>query len=273
MRRTIGMLAIAASLTVAGCAKKTTVDDVVNKMTQSLGGVEKSASIQDQVSTWDSNAMVMMDGDSSMTMSGVMTITYKRPNKIKFETKDPDGNVGYLSVFDGTNGWFYVMGPTGPSLRDMSPAEIQETTSLAETWLDGWHGYAAKGLKLALMSDSTMNGKAHHRIQVTDRFGNVSMNYCDAQTGLCARTEADLTDAMTMQKAANVMTFTDYAAHDGWMMPQKVASYDAKGNMAFELSLKDLKNNAGVADDAFAKPAPPAEHPSEHPTEHPAEKK
>ena len=272
MRRTIGMLAIAASLTVAGCAKQTTVDDVVNKIVQSNGGAEKMASIHDQVSTWDSKAMVMM-GDSSMTMSGVMTITYKRPNKIKFETKDSNGHVGYLTVFDGTNGWIFMMGPTGPSLRDMSPAEIQETTILAETWLDGWHGHAAKGFKLAMMGDTTMNGKAYHRLQVTDRFGNVSMNYCDAQTGLCQRTDAETTDPVTMQKAPNVMAFTGYAAHDGWMMPQKVASYDGKGNLVFEASLKDLKNNAGVADDAFAKPAPPAEPPSEHPTEHPTEKK
>jgi outer membrane lipoprotein-sorting protein len=266
MRRTIGMLAIAASLTVAGCAKKATVDDVVKKIVQAYGGAEKMAAIQDQVSTWDSKMVVMM-GDSSMTMSGVMTITYKRPNKIKFETKDPDGNVGYLTIFDGTNGWVYMMGETGPSWRDMSPAEIQETTTLAETWLDGWHGYAAKGLKLAMLSDTTMNGKAHHRIQVTDRFGNASMNYCDAQTGLCERTEAETTDPMTMAKMPNVMTFTDYTAHDGWMMPQKVANYDAKGNLMFEVALKDCKNNAGVADDAFAKPAPPAEHPTEHPAE------
>jgi len=144
MRRTIGMLAIAASLTVVGCAKQTTVDDVVNKMTQSLGGAEKIASIQDQVSTWDYNMTMKMGGDSSMTESGSMTITYQRPNKIKFEMKDTNGHVGSLSVFDGTNGWIYMVGPTGPSLRDMLPAEIQETTILAESWVGGWHGIRVK---------------------------------------------------------------------------------------------------------------------------------
>jgi len=272
MRRTIGMLAIAASLTAAGCATKTTVDDVVNKMTQSLGGAEKAASIQDQVSTWDTNMTMKMEGDSSMTMSGPMTITYKRPNKIKFETKDQNGHVGYLSVFDGTNGWIYMVGPTGPSLRDMSPAEIQETTILAENWVGGWHGYAEKGFKLALMSDTTMNGKAYHRLQATDRFGNVSMNYNNAQTGLCERTDADLTNSMAM-KTAYVRTFTDYAAHDGLMMAGKFMQRDVQGMETFKAILKEVKHNTGLADDAFAKPAPPAEHPSEHPTEHPSEKK
>jgi len=146
-------------------------------------------------------------------------------------------------------------------LRDMSPAEIQETTSLAETWLDGWHGYAAKGLKLAMMGDTTMDGKAYRRIQVTDRFGNVSTNYCDAQTGLCERTDANVTDAMTMQKAASVMTFTDYAAHDGLMMAGKFKSWDLQGMGSFEATLKEVKHNTGMADDAFAKPAMPmAEH-------------
>jgi len=266
MKKSLIGSALAVCLVFAACAQQPTIDNLVNKMTQALGGAEKMASIQDQVATWDSKTTVMM-GDSSMTMSGVMTITFQRPNKIKFETKDQNGEIAFSQVFDGTNGWVYVMAPTGPSARDMSPGEIQEMTILAATWVDGWHDYAAKGFKLAMLSDTTMNGKTYHRLQSTDRFGSVSMNYCDAQTSLVERADAEMTDPKTMQKAPSVMTFTGYAAHDGGMMPQNVASYDANNNPMFEITLKEVKNNGGVADDVFAKPALPSEHPTEHPTE------
>lgn len=265
MKRIIVTLAMAASLVFAACAQKPTVDSVVNKMMQTLGGAEKLASMQDQVSTWDSQ-MTMPMGDSAMTMNAAMTITYKRPNKIKFEMVDQNGNAGYISIFDGTNGWVYMVGMDGQGAwRDMLPEEVQETTTLAETWADGWHDYAAKGLTLALLADTTMDGKAYHRVQTTDKFGNVSMNYCDAQTGLVERTDAEMFDPASMQKAPAVMTFTEYASHNGFMVAGKYTQRDAAGTTMFEATLKEVKHNTGVSDDTFAKPAMPMsmENPSE----------
>lgn len=257
MKRFIVTLAMAVSLVLAACAQKTTVDSVVNKMVQTLGGAEKLASLQDQVSTWDSEITMPMD-DSVMTMNAVMTITYKRPNKIKFESVDENGNVGYISIFDGTGGWVYAVGMDGQGAwRDMVPDEVKETTTLAETWADGWHNYAAKGLTLALLADTTMDGKAYHRVQTTDKFGNVSINYCDVQTGLVERTDAEMLDPMSMQKAPTVMLFNEYALHDGFMVAGKYTQRDAAGTTMFAVTLKDVKHNTGVADEAFAKPDMP----------------
>jgi outer membrane lipoprotein-sorting protein len=258
MKRLIIALAMAASLVLAACAQKPTPDTVVEKMVKTLGGAEKLASVQDQISTWNS-PMTMPMGDSTMTMNATLTITYKRPNKIKFAVADPNGHVGFISVFDGTNGWVYGVDPASGmgGVRDMTPAEIQENTTLAETWIDGWHNYAAKGIKLAMLSDTTLDGKTYHRIQATDKFGSVSMNYCDTQTGLMARSDAEMTDPATMQKAPSVMAFTDYAAHDGYMLAGKYTQHDAQGNTMMVATVKEVKHNTGVSDDAFAKPMPP----------------
>jgi outer membrane lipoprotein-sorting protein len=229
-------------------------------MVQAYGGAEKLAAIQDQVSTWDSK-MVVPQGDSMMTVSGETIITYKRPDKIKFEVKGPDGTMMMASSFDGASGWFMMMG----QVRDMSPAEIQENTTLAETWIDQFLNYSQKGIKLALLADTTLDGKTYHVVQATDRFNNMSKSYCNPQTGLVERTEGEGTDAMSGEKKAYTMTFADFAAHDGFMISKTVASYDADGKLAFEMTLKELKHNAGVADDVFAKPATPMsmENPSE----------
>jgi outer membrane lipoprotein-sorting protein len=253
MKRSICLLCLMALALFSACAKKMTVDDVVAKMTQSLGGAEKLAGIQDQVSTWDMMMNVPM-GDSIATMNGTMAITYKTPNKIKFEIMGPDGATMLAGVFNGTTGWQMMMG----QVREMTQAEVQEHTTLAETWISGYHDYAKKGMNLMLMADTTLEGKSYHVLKATDRFGNSSMNYCNTQTGLCERMDGEGTDGMTLEKKANTMTFSDYAAFDGLMMAKKVLNHDSKGALLFEATLKEAKHNSGVSDEAFVTPAPTA---------------
>ncbi|MDZ7291811.1 MAG: hypothetical protein ONB44_17930 [candidate division KSB1 bacterium] len=254
MKKFLVILATVTSLVFAACSRKPTVDEVVNKMMQTLGGVEKIASMQDQVSTWESKVM-MPQGDTTTTMTATMTITYKRPNKLKYEAKDSNGNIGYISVFDGSHGWIYMMGPDGvDTVRDMTPTEIQEATIAAETWADAWYHYAAKGFKLTMLPDTVMAGKTYHRIHATDRFGNVSLNYFDTQTCLVERTDTEVSDPVTMQKTPSVMTLSDYAVRDGYMVIGKYTQSDTRGAILTQATLQEVKHNTNITDEAFARP-------------------
>jgi len=252
LKNHVGALALATALTVVACQQEETVDDIVERMVQAQGGAEALAAIQDQVSIWETTG-TFPQGDTIMTMTSGMTITYKRPDKIKFESKMPDGTLAFASVFDGTTGWQYML---GMGTREMSPAEIEETTTMAETWIDGWLNYADKGMKLNKLPDTTMNETRYHVIEATDRFGNVSTNYCNAQTAMIERMDSEMTDPMSGTKTPSVMTLTDYASYDGFMMAKVVAQHDGQGNKMFESILKELNNNVGVEDEVFAKPQP-----------------
>ncbi len=250
MRKVTYPLMIFAGLLVLACSRaETTVDDVVYRTVQAQGGAEALAAVEDQVSTWDSKVVMPM-GDEMVPMEAEFVCTYKRPNRIKWEGKGPDGAVMFVSVFDGTTGWQMM----GPQAREMTQDEIEETLVMAETWIDGWHNYSEKGMELEMLQDSVMDGKTYHVIKVTDRFGNVSTNFCNIENGMVERSEMTMTDAMTLEKVASTMTFADYYEHDGFMMPQKVANYDKEGELTWEMTLKELNNNVGVSDDAFAKP-------------------
>lgn len=250
MRKCISVLAFFVSISMLACSQQPTVDSIVSKMTEAQGGAEALAAIEDQVSTWESNAVVPM-GDSTVTMAGEMTITFKRPNKLKFESKMPDGTLMYASVFDGTAGWMSM----GGQVREMTEAEIQENAALADIWIDGWHNYAEKGMKVELLPDSTIDGKTYHVIQATDKYGNASLNFCNPENSMVEKMAGEGTDPMTMEKAPYTMTFADYASYDGFMMAKVVKSFDADGKMMFESTLKEVQKNVGVSDDAFAKPA------------------
>ncbi|MFQ5632054.1 MAG: outer membrane lipoprotein carrier protein LolA [bacterium] len=182
-----------ASATIIACSQQVTVDEIVAEMTAAQGGAGALAAIEDQVSTWESTSIMPM-GDSTMTMTGEMIITFKRPNKIKFESKMPDGSVMFASGFDGTTGWMTMMGQT----REMNEAEIQETATLADTWIDGWHNYSEKGMKLAMLPDSTIDGNTYHVVQATDKYGSVSLNFCNPESHMVERLAQEGTDPMTM---------------------------------------------------------------------------
>ncbi len=259
MKRWSYSLAIFLGLLAVSCAKKPTVDDVVKKQVQTQGGAAALAAITDQVSKWEAKFSYPM-GDSMVTSTVDLIITYKRPNKIKFEMFNPDGSTASATVFDGANGWQYFM---GQSVREMVQAEEDENNATAETWIDGWHDYAAKGMKLELLADTTLEGNTYNVLRVTDRFGNVSKNYCDAQTGLVARSEVGMTDPTSMTKAPYVMAFANYAAFEGFMAASAFKQYDDADALVFEATLKELDNNAGVGDEAFAQPTPPEPAPME----------
>lgn len=250
MKKSKPLFAFALGLLIASCAQKPTADDVVKKQVQTQGGAAALAAITDQVSKWEAKFSMPM-GDSIITATADMIITYKRPNKIKFEMFNPDGSTASATVFDGTNGWQYLM---GQSTRDMVQSEMDENNTLAETWIDGWHDYAAKGLKLELLPDTTWESKSYKVVRATDRFGNVSLNYCDPQSGLVARMASNMTDPMSMSKIPSVMVFENYASFAGFMSAGVFKQYDAQGTLMFEATLKELQNNANVADEAFVAP-------------------
>lgn len=259
MKRFSEVLAAFFCAYAVSCAHKPTAEDVVQKQVQTQGGATALAAITDQITKWDTKS-TSAAGDSMVTMTAEMVITYKRPNKIKFETMNPDGSSAFVTVFDGAQGWQYMM---GQGIREMTQAEIDETIATAEGWIDGFHDYVAKGMKLELLADSTWEGKLYNVLRATDRFNNVSINYCDIQTGLVERSEFSYTEQMSMTKKPGVMTFSNFTPHQGFMVAGMFRQYDENGTLIFESILKELQNNAAIGDEAFLPPTIPEAVPTE----------
>lgn len=254
------------------CGKQATVDDVVQMITQASGGAETLQSINDQVSTWDFTMHMMPPmpesamaeggeehpmeqsaehpGEEMGEMTGhpmPMTITYKRPNKIRFDTMGPDGSVVWSSCYDGEKGWEMQMGHQ----KEFSEAQLQETETMAATWMDGFLNYQEKGLTLALLPNEIVDGKKYMVLQSTDKHGNIQKYYIDEATHLIERQAGEMV-SMEGNKEPMYMTFKDYKMVDGVNMAQHVAQYTDSGEMIWEATLKEVKHNTGVDDAVFA---------------------
>jgi outer membrane lipoprotein-sorting protein len=243
---------------VFSCGKEATVDDVVTMMTKAMGGEQTLAAISDQVSKWDFTMHQMppmppaegqADGQQAQA-SGPhtmpMTITYKRPNKIRFDSYGPDGALAWSSCYDGTKGWSMMMGQT----KDANEAQNQESEAMVATWIDGYLNYKDKGFTLALLPAEMMEGNRYMVLQVTDKHGNVQKIYINETTHLLEKQTGDMTN-MEGAKEPMYMTFKNYTMMDGVNMAQHVASYKADGTIIWEATLKEAKHNTGVDDSVF----------------------
>jgi outer membrane lipoprotein-sorting protein len=240
-----------------GCAKEATVDEIVNLMTEANGGAEALAAVEDQVSTWDFKMKMMPPGmmEGKEEMAGEMketempmTITWKKPNKIRFDVMGPEGVPVHISSFDGSSGWTSDMGQT----RDMTEAELQETENTASTWL-GLQGYKDMGYTLTKLPTELVEEEKYIVLQSTDKYGNVIKYYINPETHYLERLSGEMVN-MKGEKEAMSMTFKDYKKVDNIAMAHTVAQYDKEGNMIWEAQLKEVKHNTGVDDSVFMRP-------------------
>ena len=143
MKKLIALLLCCGVSFLMSCQQQTTVDDVVNMMTKANGGAEALAAMTDQVMTLE---MTLHSVEGSPTYP--MTITTKRPNKIRWDIYGPEGMV-FSRCYDGTTGWNMENGQR----KDLTEAQLQEMESMAATFLDGYLNYQAKGFTLELLTD------------------------------------------------------------------------------------------------------------------------
>ncbi|MFQ5486472.1 MAG: outer membrane lipoprotein carrier protein LolA [Desulfobacterales bacterium] len=249
MKKLILVLLCFAVGFLASCQKQTTVDDVVAMLTEAQGGAQKLAEITDQVSTWEFTMHVMPPGMPEGVegpMTSPMSITAKRPNKLRFDTYGPDGSIVASQCFDGTTGW----NMQGGERADMSEEETQEYAIMASTWIDGFVNYADKGFTLELLPDEMVDDQNYMVLQASTEAGHPQKYYINPETHLIERQAGEMRD-MGGEMKPMVMTLKDYQMVDGIAMSYDVALLNEDGSLVWEARLKDAKHNTGLEDTAF----------------------
>jgi outer membrane lipoprotein-sorting protein len=251
MKKLIALLLCCGVVFLTSCLQETTVDadDVVNMMTEASGGVEALAALTDQVITWDFTMYVMPPGTPEGVkgpMTLPMTMTAKRPNKIRMDIYGPDGSIVHSECYDGTTGWTMYMGKR----TDMTEAQLQHFESMAVTFLDGYLNYQDKGFTLELLADEVVDEQNYMVLQVTDKHDNVSKSYINPETHFEERMSGNVTNSAGEWEPM-VMILKDHKMVDGIAFPHHIAWHNATGEMTLESTIKEVKHNTGVDDAVF----------------------
>ena len=250
MKKLIALLLCCGVGFLMSCRQQTTADDVVNMMTEASGGAEALAALTDQVSTWEMTMYMMPPGvpegvEGPMTLP--MTMTAKRPNKIRVDVYEPEGSIVHSECYDGTTGWIMDMGQR----KDMTEAQLQEIESSATTFFDGYLNYQDKGFTLELLADEVVDEQNYMVLQVTDKHDNVQKLYINPETHFIERQSGNMVN-FAGEWEPMVVTLKDYKMVDGIAFPHHTAWHNATGEMILmESTLKEVKHNTGVDDAVF----------------------
>ncbi len=225
--------------------KEPTIEELVIKMNQEGGGLEKFNAVKDQTSTWKITSF-----DSSGTSESHLAVVFKRPNMLRYDNTTLEGDTVFTMATDGTIGWIDV---PGYGQFDMPSGKLNETISLAEHWVDEWANYKNIGLKLSLVVEKEL--KDHYTVQSEDRFGNKTRYLVNKTNFTIERVEGMTHDYFSEAAFPSVQKYENHKKINGITFPATIIDLDSIGNTLSQMELVKMQNNLDISDSLFSNPS------------------
>ncbi len=196
----------ALGLLLAPVAQAQTVDEILAKHFETMGGLEKIKALNSMRVT---GTMTMGPG-----MEAPITLERKRPGKRRIEFT-VQGMTG-VQAFDGEKGWSVMpfMGKKDPEpSTDEDNKEAQDDADFDGALVD----WKTKGHTVELVGKEPVEGADTYKLKITKKNGNIEYQYLDAETYLLVRNEGKVKRRGTEIEGES--TFSDYKDVQGYMMP------------------------------------------------------
>jgi outer membrane lipoprotein-sorting protein len=178
-RRTFACLLLTGFAAAALSAQ--TADEMVEKYIQAKGGREKIKSVKSLRFT---ATMSMGQGMNAPVVMELIPPSHKV--RMEFSLQGMTG----VQAYDGTNGWQVMpfLGKTDPeAMTGDDLKDIKENADLVEGPL---FDYKAKGNKVEYLGKGELEGTPVHKLRLTQKDGDVSTIYLDADSYLELKNES-----------------------------------------------------------------------------------
>lgn len=245
----IAVLCLPAFLIIPAAAQdaELTVDQIVEKHIQALGGADKLKAIQNVTA---SGKAVLMGGQ----FEAPVVMKVKRPSSMRMEMTMQGKSL--IQAFDGTTAW--MINPfVGSSDPQKSNDEDTQQARDDSDFIDGsLVDYKAKGNTIEQMGKEDVEGTAAYKLKVTKKSGSIEYEFLDAQTFLPIRSSGKR--KQMGQEIEYESTPGNYKAVNGVMMPYSL-SQKMNGKAALDLTLDKIEVNTPMDDSIFQMPEKPKE--------------
>lgn len=239
--------AIVCFLPAAAQTAELTADQIVQKQTEALGGLEKLKSIQSVKATGKAS---LMGGQ----LEAPVVMQAKRPTSVRMEM-DIQGK-SFVQAFDGTTSW--TINPFGGS-SDPQKSNDEDTKAARDDaeFVDGaLVDYKSKGNAVELVGKEDVDGVPAYKLKVTKKSGSIEYDYIDAKTFLPIKSTG------TRKQMGQEFEFEsrpgNFKTVNGVLMPftleQKVS-----GKPMMQLTLDKIEANVPMDDSLFRFPEKPKE--------------
>lgn len=174
-----GALVCAGFIAAAAWAQDLTMDQILKKNEDAIGGSEAISKVQTLKMT-----IRMLGGDGQSR--GVMTVYLKRPNFVRSEATIEGTTV--TSAFDGTTAWMInpFTGSSEPQKMDAAPASGRDAN--LDTTIGSLSSFKAAGQSVELLGKEDAMGVPAYKLKVTSKSGLASTYFLSAETFLPIKT-------------------------------------------------------------------------------------
>lgn len=235
--RTLAVLALAAVPMAAE-----SLDDVLAKHFEALGGKEKIAAVQ-------SAKMVAKQVFGPQEVPA--TILWKRPNKVRMDFT-LQGMTG-TQAYDGTTAWMVMpfLGKTEP--EEMTGDDLKDIIEQADM-IDGpLFDWKEKGHTVEFLGEEDVEGTPSWKLKLTRDNGDVSTIWLDKDAYVQIKSEGKRKRGD--QEFDIETSFGDYKEVDGLLFPFSIESKPKGAPQGATISIESIELGATIDDGTFAMPA------------------
>lgn len=235
--RILAVLALVASPLAAE-----TLDDVLAKHFEALGGKEKIAAVQ-------SAKMVARQVFGPQEVPA--TIYWKRPDKVRLEFT-LQGMTGIQS-YDGTTAWMVMpfLGKTEP--EEMTGDDLKDIVEQADM-IDGpLFDWQAKGHTVEFLGEEAIEGTPAWKLKLTRSNGDVSTIWLDKDAYVQIKSEGKRKRGD--QEIDIETSYGDYKEVGGLLFPHSIESKPKGAPQGASITIESLELDAAIDDAIFAMPA------------------
>lgn len=216
-----------------------TVDDVLKKHYEALGGYEKLKSI---------NTMKLTLKFTTQGIEGPAVVFNKRPNKFRLNATIQ--GMEMVQAYDGSVAWgIYPFGgnPDPQKLSEEQTNNLAEDADIDGALLD----YQKKGHQVELMGTEEIEGTETHKLKLTLKSGNIRYIYLDSEYFLPIKVTSKVKRG---EQEYEVDTYQgDFKEVNGLLMPHST-EVKVGGNTVRTLTLEKVEINLDLDDSMFAMP-------------------
>lgn len=233
MKRLSAVFLIIA-IVFAGTANAQTVDEVINKHLDAIGGKDKWRTVNS------------IKSEASLTVQGMeIPITLQQIHQKGMRQDFVVMNMNAFSIIRPDSGWTYMpfQGQTTPEPMTADALKIgQDQLDIQGDLLD----YAAKGNKVELLGKEEVEGTEVYKIKLTRKSGNEQTQFIDTKNYYLVGVATKLTaNGQEMEMKVNYSNFQKLP--EGITVPFTMESTTLPGPMTF----KKYEVNASIPESAF----------------------
>lgn len=221
-----------------------TVDEILSKYHETIGGVDKWKSLHSMTAT----------GNLSMQGFDLPFTTHaKRPNKMRMLIQVQGMEI--IQAYDGTDAWALnpFMGGTEPTKIPVEDSKEFREQKFESEYID----YQKKGHQLTLLGTEEIEGAKCYKLELIKNKNNeeedvTEIHYFDAENFVPIMVVAYARSG-PMKGAESKTYISDYQEVDGLMMPFAI-EVKVNGQTVQKLSYKNVTFNESIDDTIFAFP-------------------